>query len=206
MNLLSKKIIRDCPVNAYTMPSLANRLGTNQEESQTPKQSPEEIEREAYEKGYASGERAGHEMGKQKADLLVKRLENISKDFKALQEERLSQLEPQVVLLAVSMARKILKEELSLHPDLIGKMVKEALNKMCKTGPVTIKLNHAVYDLLKEKKEEFQGVCPDLTFELDDQAPEGGTVVSSLSEEVQTDLDFQLSNIIEELRNKAGNA
>jgi flagellar assembly protein FliH len=206
MNLLSRKIIKDCPTNAYAMPCLGSRFKTDQGESRPSKKTPEAIEREAYEKGYDSGEKAGYEMGKQKADLLVKRLENISKGFEALQGEKLSQLEPQVVILAIAMARKILKEELSLHPEIIGKMVKEALNKICKTGPVTIKLNRSVYDLLEEKKEEFQMTCPDLIFELDDQVSDGGAVVHCISEEVQTDLDFQLSNIVEELRNKLKNA
>lgn len=167
---------------------------------------PEEIERQAFEKGYASGEKAGFEMGKQKAGLLITDLENLFKKINMLKEKRLSELEPQVVLLAVAMARKILKEELSLHPEIIEKMVKEAINKISRTDPITIKLNRSLYDLFMEKKTEFLELSSDLIFKLDDNVPEGGSIVCSSSEEIQTDLDFQLSNIIDELRNHLGNA
>ncbi|MBA4393734.1 MAG: hypothetical protein C0407_09300 [Desulfobacca sp.] len=204
--MLSKKVFKECQAEAYSMPHLEDFLGTGKGLSRSSQRSPEDMEREAFEKGFSSGEKAGYEMGKQKADLLVNRLEKIVKEFNALKENMLLELEPQVVLLSITLARKILKEECSLHPELIAKMVKEALNKICKTGPVTIKSNHSLFEFLGNKKEEFRAICPDLIFELDNQALEGGAVVSCLSEEVQTDLDFQLSNIIEELRANLGNA
>jgi flagellar assembly protein FliH len=200
MNSSSKKIIKGCPANLYSMPHLDGLLVAGKMLSQPSKKSPEAIEREAYERGYASGEKAGYEMGKQKADLIANRLEKLLKEFKILIEKKLADLEPQVVLLSIAMARKILKEELSLHPELIEKMIKEALNKICKTGPVTIKLNHSLFDFLGNKKKDFQEICPDLIFELDNQVTPGGAIIHCHSEELQTDLDFQLSNLIEEFR------
>lgn len=206
MNSSSKKIIKECQATAYSMPYLDGLLRAGQGLSRPSLKSPEVIEREAFEKGFASGEKAGLEMGKQRADLLVNRMENILKEFKFLKEKMLKELEPQAVLLSITVARKILKDELTLHPDIIEKMVKESLHKICKTGPVIIKVNQSLFDHLGKKKEEFQEICPDLMFELDNQVSEEGAVVCCLSEEVQTDLNFQLSNIIEELRSNGGNA
>jgi flagellar assembly protein FliH len=206
MNSSSKKIIKGSQATAYSMPYLEGFLGAGKVLSRPSLRSPEAIEREAFEKGFSSGETAGFALGKQKADLLVNRLEKILKEFKSLRDKMLAELEPQAILLSIDLARKILKEELSLHPEIIEKMVKEALNKICKTGPVTIRVNQTLFDLLGKKKEEFQEICPDLIFELDSQVSEEGAVVCCLSEEVQTDLNFQLSNIIEELRINIGNA
>lgn len=204
--MFRNKIIKNCPADSYSMPSLEGLSSANKGKFRPPKANPVDIEREAFEKGFASGEKAGYEMGKQKAALLLDHLENLFQEMSTLKEKMLSELEPQMVVLAITMARKILREELSTHPEIIEKMVKEAINKISKTGPITIKVNRSLYDLLVEKKEEYQELFPDLIFELDPKGPNGGAVVHSLSEEVQTDLDFQLSNIIEELRNHSGNA
>jgi flagellar assembly protein FliH len=187
------------------MPQLNRSLSADKKTSPPPK-TPEEIEREAYEKGFSAGEAAGYEMGKQKMDLVVHRLETILDEFSALKETIITQFEPQALLLAIALARKILKEEISTHPEIVAKMVKEALNKICKIGPITLKMNQSLFDYLGEKKEELLAIYPDLNFELNNQIPEGGVVVHSLSEEIQTDLNFQLSHIVEELRTNLGHA
>ena len=46
----------------------------------------------------------------------------------------------------------------------------------------------------------------DLLFEKDNSVSEGGAVVSSPFQEIETDLDFQLSNVVEELRSRIKNA
>jgi hypothetical protein len=84
-------------------------------------------------------------------------------------------------------------------------MVKEAIKTISPIGPLTIKLNPLLFDRLTNKKKEFQEIFPDLIFERDVKAPDDGAVVGTPFQEIQTDLDFQLSNIIEELRNRSGN-
>ena len=204
--MFKNKIIKNCPADSYSMPCLEGLSSAGKGKSGPPKKNHEDIEREAFEKGYASGEKAGYEMGKQKAALLLGQLENLFKEMTTLKEKMFSEFEPQMTMLAITMARKILREELSTHPEVIEKMIKEAITKISKTGPITIKANKSLYHLLVEKKEEYRELFPDLIFELDHHCPNGGAVIHSLSEEVQTDLDFQLSNIIEELRNRSGNA
>jgi flagellar assembly protein FliH len=205
--LYRNKILKNYSADSYSMPSLERLPSPCKGKAGSPaKKDPVDIEREAYEKGYASGEKAGYEMGRQKAALLFNHLENLFQEVSTLKEKMLSELEPQMVLLAVTIARKILKEESATHPEIAAKMIKEAITKISKTGTITIKLNRPLYDLLIEKKEEFQKIFPDLLFELDSDCPTGGAVVRSLSEEVQTDFDFQLSNIIEDLRFRSRDA
>lgn len=199
------KLVKDCQANPYTMPELKDHTSSGQAKSRAPKTSPEAIEREAFEKGFASGEKAGFEMGKQKAELIIDRLKNVLSDCNALKEKMLSEFEPQVILLSIAMARKILKEEISLRPEIHRDMIKEAIHKIGKNGSISIRLNRPLYELLINEKEDFQTLFPDILFEMDTQAPEGGAIVRSQSEEVQTDLDYQLSIIIEELRNQLGN-
>jgi flagellar assembly protein FliH len=199
--LFKYKILKDSQVKCYLMPCLEDRPETPLK-NKPAKVDPEVIERQAYEVGYASGEKAGYEMGQKKAAVLLDRLKKLCTDIKNLKEDTLSQLEPQIILLSITMARKILKEEMSLNPQIVHHLIKEAITKISKPNPVTIKSGRSLYDLLIDKKEEFLEIHPDLFFELDPDVPEGGAVVQSPAEEVPVDLDFQLSNIIEELRTK----
>jgi flagellar assembly protein FliH len=204
MNLSFKKVINERNAVVYSMPDLMGFEPSGQRISRPSRKSTEVIEREAFERGLKAGELAGFEIGKQKAEQLVIGLENILKEINLLQEKLIKELEPQVILLGITLARNILKEELSLRPEIIAEMIKEGLKKICRTGPVAIRVNPAMLDFLGEKKEELLAIHPDLRFEADKQVPEGGAIVSCHSEEVNTDLNFQLSNIIEELRTKIG--
>ena len=182
------------------MPTLEGFPLLGEEDTLTDKIDPEAIEREAFAKGFASGEKAGYEMGEQKAAVFLDQLEKLFKEIYALKEKMVSELESQMVLLSIAMARRILKKELKITPEIVELMVKEAVKQIRPIGPITIKLNPSLYDRLDKKKMEFQEIFPDLIFELDHKAPEGGAVVRSLSQEIQTDLDFQLSNVVEDLR------
>ena len=166
---------------------------------------PELIEREAFEKGFAAGEKAGYEAGEQRAAVFLEGFEKLFQEISSLKEKIILETEPQLVLLSIGLARRILKEELQIHPEIIEHMVKEAIKELSQIGPVTIKLNPVLYDRFYKKKKEFQEIFPDLLFERDVNAPAKGAVVCNPFQETQTDLDFQLSNLIEELRSRLEN-
>jgi flagellar assembly protein FliH len=182
------------------MPRLEDFPADSRPEIKSFKIDPEAIEREAFQTGYVSGEKAGYEMGQQKAAVLIEHLKKVLTEMNNLKKDTLSQLEAQIILLSITMAQKILKKELALDPEIVHHLIKEAITKISKPNPIAIKLNRPLYDLLIDKKEEFQEKHPDLYFELDPNVPEWGAVVQSPAEEVPIDLDFQLSNITEALR------
>ena len=204
--LFRNKIIKNSPVISYAMPTLDCYPLSGGEGALAQKKDPETIEREAYEKGFASGEKAGFEVGEQKAAVFLDRLEKLFGEFFSLKEKLSSELESQLVLLSIGLARRVLKEELKSSPEIIEQMVKEAVKEISPIGPITIKLNPFLYERLNKKKKEFQEIFPDLIFEMDRKAPDEGAMVSNPFQEIQTDLDFQLSNIVEELRSQLENA
>ncbi len=198
--MLRNKIIKNCPVVSYAMPTLECFNLPGGEEGLLDKIDPEAIEREAFEKGFASGEKAGYEMGEQKAAVFLDQLEKLFKEIFSLREKVLSELESQMVLFSVAMTRRILKDELKANPELVETMIKEAVKQLSPIGPITIKLKPAFFEKLNKQIKDFQEIFPDLIFESDSKAPEGGAVVRNAFQEIQTDLDFQLSNVIEDLR------
>jgi flagellar assembly protein FliH len=203
--LFRNKIIKNFTAVAYSMPTLEGYPLPGTEKVLAKMSDPEAIEREAFEKGFASGEKTGFEVGERKATILVEQLEILFKEIYSLKEKLLSELESQLVLLSIGVARRILKKELESSPEIVEKMVKEAVKEISPIGPITIQLNPTLYDRLTRKKREFQEIFPDLIFEMNSNASEGGAVVSNPFQEIQTDLDFQLSNVIEELRSRIEN-
>jgi flagellar assembly protein FliH len=206
MNWLFKnKIMKNFQAVSYAMPTLDCYPLSGSKRALTERIDPEVIEREAFEKGFASGEKAGFEAGEQKATIFLDQLETLFREIYSLKEKLTAELESQLVLLAFGIARRILKKELKSTPEIIEEMVKEAVKEIGPIGPITVKLNSSLYDQLNKKKKEFQEIFPDLLFEKDNKAPESGAVVSNPFQEIQTDLDFQLSNVIEELRTRLEN-
>jgi flagellar assembly protein FliH len=162
------------------------------------------IEREAYEKGYATGEKAGFEMGEKKAKVLTDKLEALLADVATLRQRIAKEMEPQCVELAVSIARKIVVKELTVQPGEIIKMTKEGLLKLERTGQITIKVNPALYDFFLKHKPDLARIHPDIVFDADPSVTPFGTVVRGPVEDVVTDVDEQLKNLIKDLSEQHG--
>lgn len=179
-------------VALFDMPTLKSEYAVGQ--------SLDFVERDAYEKGYAAGEKAGFEMGEQKAKVLLDRMESLISELTTLRATLIREAEPQLVELAVSIARKILMRELTTKPADIVAMTKEALMKIERTGQITIKINPILYDLFMKLKPQLLNIHPDIVFDIDPSASPFGSVVMGAVEDVVTDLDEQIKNIIKDIR------
>ncbi len=165
----------------------------------------EDIERQAYEKGYKAGESAGFEVGQQKAQVLIERLEQIIREFEEVKERTLSELEPQVFSLAVAIAKRILKEEIKQDPKIIINLIKEAMRRIIKPGVITIKINPSLKELIEKTKPELLEIHQDIKIDLDPQVAPAGPVVTGPDSEVLVDVEGQLTNLLEEMGEKIAN-
>lgn len=165
----------------------------------------EEIEREAYEKGFEAGEKAGLAMGEEKARIILEKIENLFKELLGLRQRMISDLQADIIELATSLAKKIILQELKTAPETILNMTKEAIMRIERTGTITIKINPSLYNLFMRLKPDLQNLHEDLIFDVDPTIPAQGTIVIGPQEEISTDVDEQLRNIIKELGDKIGN-
>ncbi len=159
----------------------------------------EEIEREAYEKGFEAGQKAGFEMGEQKALLLIQRLENIITDIIELRQRELKNLEKQVFQLSLAFAKRIILKEISLNPDILTNIVKEALMRLQRTGQIIIKIHPSLNEIFIKNKASLLGISPDIVFELDAKSPLFGAEIIGPEEIIMTDAEEQFRNILDEI-------
>jgi len=157
------------------------------------------IEREAYEEAYATGEKAGFEMGEEKAKVLIDKLEALLTDVATLRTRIAKETEPQCVLLSIAIAKKILIRELSVKPEEIVKMTKEGLLRLERSGQITIKINPLLYDFFMKHKPDLARVHPDIALDADPTVSRHGTIVMGPMEDVVTDIDEQVKNLIKDI-------
>jgi len=138
-------------------------------------------------------------MGMEKAKIFLDKIETILVELTTLRESLIRDGEPQMIELAVSIARRIVMRELTVKPDDIISMAKEALMKIERSGQITIKINPSHYDLFVKLKPQLLNIHPDIVFDVDPSVAPHGAVVMGAFEDVVTDLDEQLKNLIKDM-------
>lgn len=159
-----------------------------------------EIESKAHEKGFASGEKAGFAKGKERLDVLLDGIESIIKEMEIIKKETIKNFEPQVLELAIAIAKKIVIDELTIQPDVIVRIVKESLKKLNKTGTIKIKVNDSYYDLFIKKKPELLEMHSDIVFEVEPSFPLTKVLITGPLEEIVVDIEEMVKGIAEEIK------
>lgn len=199
--LYRTKIVKSMDNVPFGMPSFETNVPVEPKKPAGPtlEQRIAAIEKDAYQKGFSAGERAGMEVGQQKATALLQRLQIILKELAEMKDNLAREIEPGVIKLSIAIARKVIATELTQSPESIAAMVKAALRKVEKTGPVTIKINPAIAELMEKMKPELLSIHPEIIFDIDPTASFGGPLVIGPVDEVVTDIDEQIKEIEHEL-------
>lgn len=157
------------------------------------------IEREAYERGYQAGERAGLEMGLKKGAAILEKMESALKEIILLKSSLAKNLENQCLELCFSIARKLVLSELSAKPENVVKTVREALTRIERAGAIKIRIHPGLKDIFMRYKPELLDIHPDIVLEADPSLPQYSAVVAGPAQEISTDLDEQLRNLIKRM-------
>lgn len=106
-----------------------------------PRPSFAELEREAFMKGYAQGERSGAEAAARRGEATLRRLAQTVEELAGLRTELVQKTERQVVELALAIAGRVLRREVSLDRELLVAMSRVALERLGENVSATIRLN-----------------------------------------------------------------
>ena len=152
-------------------------------------------EKKGYDEGLARGE--------QKIAEQIKNLAEILRRLLSLQEKLTQKYEQQVINLAIEIARKIVQREISLTPEIIFTMAKQAIAEMPHESPMTLKLHPEDYQVLKDKlpllAQEFE-LLGELRLVASDTVERGGCLLETPAGRVDASLESQFAAVKDTLK------
>ena len=162
-----------------------------------------DLERQAYAEGYAAGERAGLEMGRKKAETLVRRISGILEDLERFHRRLYASAERDLVDLALAIAGRILHQEVTLRPEAVVAVAREAIRRAVERSRIRVRVHPDDLEILQAHKEKLleqvEGI-KHLTLEADKSVGIGGCVVETPYGDVDARLDQQLEEVARALR------
>jgi flagellar assembly protein FliH len=138
------------------------------------------LEKTAYENGFHQGEKAGMEIAERKVEAVMKRYAEAIFEVSRLRGALYSQVEQQVVKLALAVSKKIVHREIRVDPDIIQTLVRVALSHVSEKSNVIIHLNPIDYNYLTERRQELsQSEGRDISLMADKSIERGGCLIQT---------------------------
>lgn len=136
------------------------------------------IRAQAYREGL---EMARHEFDQDRADL-AERVAQTIRNVERQLDDFWTAIEPDVLKLAVDIARKVIHREISENQEVVLNMVKIALYQIRDRQSLKIRVSPTDYELLREHKEEIMSSCDGMrSLEIleDRRVEQGGCLIES---------------------------
>jgi len=163
---------------------------------------PAESYREGFAKGYEAGFREGFQTAKEHETERLKRFEKDLETFIARIEHALElwyeKAESGLAQYASEIAKKILAEELTLRPEAIVSLAREAIKRVRNSSTVRIRVNPFDLSTLEERKEElFRIVAGVRGIELagDETLERGSVILETENGILDARIETQLENL-----------
>lgn len=185
----------DAPRSAEPLPSDAETR---------PAQQPRvaEIERQAFTTGYSQGEKAGLEAGAKRAEAMLRRVSETLESLAALRTDIIRQTEHQMLQLALAIAKRILRREVALDPDLTVAMARVALDRLGDTPTAKIRLHPEDYALTVERSDRPLA-SKHVSVVADDSVSRGSCLIESDFGFVEAGVEAQFEEIAKALVDEA---
>ena len=189
----------------------ANNLGvTNESQAHIPTgKTIEDIETEAYIRGFNKGERAGFDAAGERIDSLQAMLKGAIEELGRIQNQIQLEGEKEIVDLALSVAERVIRQELHANREAISAVVREALKKVEHQQSIVIKMNPADIQFLDKSQLPFadggdQSVSNRIRIEADESISRGGCFIETESGDVDARIETQIEIIKAAFREKIG--
>ncbi len=154
-------------------------------------------------KGFEQGEQAGLESSKQKLESLLAAGHQLLGELESLHRRTCRDAEADLVQLALAVARKIVGHEVSLGPEAVTRIIRQALGRVEHAGRITIKLNPADVELLADIKPQWLSSLPEnarAAIEADEGVARGGCLIETGGGEVDARIERQFQVVEEAFR------
>lgn len=154
------------------------------------------IEREAYEKGLALGREEGLRQVQEESRGIIAEAGQVLETAKAEREEIIREARPEIIRLALAVARKVVREAAESDPEMAVRAAVEAVKKVRDEEELTIRANPRDAVELEERRQEIRAAArgaKKLTIVEDSSIEPGGCVVDTPRGSVDARLERQLT-------------
>jgi flagellar assembly protein FliH len=139
-----------------------------------------QLEKTAYENGFMHGEKAGMEIAEQKIEAVMRRYGESIQEVGRLRSLLYSQVEREVVKLALEVSKKIVHREIQVDKDIVQTLVRVALSHVAEKSAVTVHLNPVDYNhLLAQRAELSQSEGREISLLADKSIERGGCLIQT---------------------------
>jgi flagellar assembly protein FliH len=152
------------------------------------------LEREAFAKGYEQGERAGAEAGAKRAEAMLRRLADTIQELADVRRSMIRETERQMVQLALAIARRVVRREVTIDSELTLTMARVALERLGDSTAVTIRLHPDDFEATCRQREALLAGSH-VTVTPDAAVSRGGCLVQSDFGYVDASVDAQFQEL-----------
>lgn len=174
----------------------------------------EQAQREGYQHGYAQGYADGEQRARQDAETELQRtianlrtqVEQLIQSLQAQYEAYLHNAEAQMLELVLEVARKIVREELKLHPEHALAIVRDALRRVQGFVHIRIRVNPLDLELIRQHRATLMSVVDGVDgIEIieDRRVDPGGCIIETAQGVYDARIKTQLSELERVLREAA---
>lgn len=146
---------------------------------------------EAYQAGYQEGLEAAEAEWATKLKQAAEFLNGALKTRETL----LAQSEQELIGLALEMARKIVRKEVALDPQIVVTVAKEALKRLGGRTHVRIHLHPSEREVVEQRIRELAPLAREIELVDDDQISPGGCLIEGQSGRVDARLETQMASL-----------
>ena len=175
----------------------------------------EAVKREAYLQGHEEGyKKAKEEAQKEAAEMIrqmeeqhekemndllnqtIKRLGNVIDDVSGLRKEIISKADKDILEIALLVAKKVIKTEISQNKEILLNNIKEAIRNAIDRDHILIKVNPEDYNFLKGIEDLNRLLeVKEVILQKEDSISEGGCIVETKYSEIDARIESQIRYI-----------
>jgi len=149
----------------------------------------------AYEEGFREGEKAGAAAVEKRLDAVEERYGESLLELDRLRSTLYSQIEREVVKLAVEVARKIVRREIQADPEIVQTLIRVALSRVAEKSTVTVHVHPSDYNYLLERRAELASGTREIVLVSDRAIEQGGCLVQTDCGEIDARIDQQFREV-----------
>ncbi len=164
------------------------------------KESIMELKGRAYAQGFTEGEKVGVDSERKNLKSVLDTLGQVVRQLDEIRNEIYRHSEKEVVSLAMGIATKIVRHEVTIDKNIILNVLKQALKKIVGYDNIKIRVNPSDLQFLKTQNHKFSHLIDNMesvVFEEDEAILTGGCLIETNSGDIDARIDKQLEAVEE---------